>query len=1805
MDWDTSAEDRNQRAQTSHDSNPQATNCSAPPRESEPAENPEGVITIELVALQALHTSVRNTGGAPIQEILIHNHGAQELRELSLQLTCEEFARSSPIPVDRILPQRSLSLPANVLSKTLDYEWSLLNALTERAPRQLTVQLSDRSGESLAVLHHDWHLCPHDVWMGASTQPELLATFVTPNDPQLATIMAEVVRRLNAKGQDPSLEGYQKESPKRVTELVEASYEAIQAQALTYATPPASFEQDGQRVRLIKTILGEGRATCLDIALLAAAVLEHAGLHPIIVLTKGHASLGVWLTDDTFVDSVVVEPERIRNRFELNELLFFDPTCATSRPSPDFAASRKTAEVEVSKDETFVLAIDIARARRGNVRPLSTLKTDAQPGRAAISQTIGETDAAPRDLERNLHVQEAARAIQSSKEEQPKTRLNRWLHQLLDLTMLNALLNVRETRKSRICFLRHELGSLEEAIMSGKSLRVLESPDEFDEKKSNAYDDPLRVLLRKELKAGRLRCTLEKEAITERLKLMQRKARRDLDESGVSNLFLAAGFLKYRQASGARVMRRAPLVLFPLEIKRTGASRDYTISLSGEEPQANITLVEYLRREYDIDIQRIDPLPQDESASSIELVLRMVREKIKGEADWEVLEEVEIGEFSFSKYLLWKDLRDRTDVLSRSPLVKHLLECPQEPFLGKNDFTPETELDSKYPAQEILCPLSYDSSQLSAIVAAGEGATMVIQGPPGTGKSQTIANLIANSLGNGKSVLFVSEKMTALEVVFSRLKQLGLGSACLELHSKKANKKAVLAQFNETLQDSQVRPKSDGGMWTKTTRSINDQRAYLNSYVKAVHSTRELGHSLYTIVGSTIDGSSEEQDEQDLDFGIQDPTRINATTHCSWMDCIQALDARSLECSVSPDHPLLLLGLTEYSPLHEEKTERFLASFPETCQNFTSTAEDLSQKLLGPISINSLEGWQCLIECSRHLAQGTVFGESALPWLENKEQLGNWEIVIDKIDVLNEIQGQFSANYRVSPLELDLQEIESLRREMISGSWLVPWLRKRKIVARFKGIATNPSQMDIDQAIATLDAAQRYNKTQAEVEPLFASLNKHLGGGVESLPDSTQELRAAVSFAYRTLQLRDNLASACKLEAPRLNEQLSRVLCSPRQEEDLKRLATHLELQLSNLSQAKTHLIETTSPLEGSPLGWTLEEIRALSDLTQTWRKNWDSLLPWCAWQTARRATIDAGLPKAVEMLETGEVSPGNAQTAFDRAFSKLWLKHSISDDTALRSFRGSQHLETVDQLCDLDNKRLKLAQNELYRRIRKLRPDLARLRQASAEGTRPRTALGTLHREIVKKTKHKAIRKLLAELGNEATALKPCFLMSPISVAQHIDADFPLFDLVVFDEASQIPVWDAIGAIARGKQCIVVGDPKQLPPTRFFSRKASTDDTEELVEDLESILDECIGARVPCHKLLWHYRSRHESLIEFSNQRYYDGKLITFPANTASAKGVGFRFVEDGVYYPKPHNTNPNEAQALVQEVIRRLKAPDTYSPSIGIVTFNKAQADLIENLLDQAASEEPEVAKHLDSTNPEAIFVKNLESVQGDEREVVFFSIGYGRDEHGKFAMRFGPVGQSGGERRLNVAITRAKQELIVFSSIRYFEIDINRVKAQGTIDLRSFLQHAESAESHRQGPPPTASSGDDPLIHSLAERLREKGWQILEQVGNSAIRIDIAVLDPDHPDRYLACIEGDGLNYKSLPTARDRDVLRPQVLESLGWTRLHLWSTDWWRNPQAEVNRIHRELEQALNDRRAAKLSSEGSEPDFQKESDEPTD
>jgi very-short-patch-repair endonuclease len=1708
-----------------------------------------------------------------IREIEVENTGAEDLRDLVLEM------RASPAFLDarrwRIdhLPAAGL-LHVNDRETRLDGEY--LQQLQESQQGELIFTLRDASGAVLAERHEPVEVLARNEWGGYGSSPELLAAFCMPNDRAVEQLLRNAAELLRRNGHDGTLYAYDRADAKRIWLQASAVWNALLALELDYALPPSSFERTGQKVRTPEAIVEARRATCLDTSLLLAALFEQIGLHPVIVLEDGHAYPGLWLRPDGFARAFTGDGQALRKRVQLKELLVMESTLLGQRQS--FTAALRHAEDRLAGGEYFIEGvIDIARAREERIRPLSYVQrgADAAPASESAAGTVAfqALDALPEDAD-----ELGGRTVEWTHEASgPGGRLGQWQRRLLDLSLRNPLLNMRSSR-TNIPLLVPDPALLEDLLAQGKAIAIEAAPDHgardgelHARQTGEKLDDEVALAA---IRRGRVYAQLDAQKLESALIELYRRARNDLEEGGSNTLFLAIGTLCWQRPGAGERVYRAPLVLLPVTITRQSVRSGIRLTLSDDEPRFNTTLLELLRQDFSLDIQGLDgALPQDENGTDVQAILTRVRQEVRDVAGFEVRDEVRVGTFSFAKYLMWKDLVDRTEKLKDNAVVRHLMETPREPFGEGGYFIDPATLDQRIDPADQFTPLHADSSQLAAVMAAAAGRNFVMIGPPGTGKSQTIANMIAHNLGLGRTVLFVSEKAAALNVVYRRLREQGLGEFCLELHSNKARKLDAIKQLGEAWE---ARGKLTEGRWREQTNRLRDARNELNLFVSALHEHHRNGLSLRDALALAAGHAGTPA----VELSWPDPQQHTPEEYQRLLAIGERIDLNAAEIGDPQRHPLRLLHVAEWSVSWQQAVLAGATELSARAQAWLLGIGQLAQRLelavdvRGPERLHTLSTLAAALRESAGHDLSFAFAPDAIAAVEAGERASAL------LEEFGRETARLSCRYdRERLLRADLAGIGERWRQAGQAWWLPRLLGVFACRGRLRKEAGAQGKPDI---AADLPILLRLQEIDRELRAFAPALEKI--GGWSGLDSDLPRLRQLSGLGQRLRTASAGLADDAEALA-RLRASLRTLVVDGN---ELLTATAPLGAQLAEFQRLNGEFdgaLQRFAELAGQDAAALLDQsggLQYLATLSEQLHGAQNRLNAWCAWRRVRQEAVAVGLLPVVEAIESGRITAGGARQAIAVNHARWWVARIVDATPVLRRFVPVEHERRIADFRELDAKVRGITADYVRTRIRSGLIDREEVKRSSE--------FGIIRRELEKKTRHKPLRQLISEAPNAIPKLTPCLLMSPLSIAQYLPVEQPPFDLVVFDEASQITVWDAIGAIARGRQTVVVGDPRQLPPTSFFSSEQSVDEEGEEEEDLESILDELLGANLPTINLSWHYRSRHESLITFSNHRYYKGGLITFPSPVTRDTAVSMTFI-GGLYDRGGSQTNRAEAEAVVEEIRRRLLDPVASKQTVGVVTFNQKQQTLILDLLDAMRRDNPDLDRFFAEDLIEPVFVKNLESVQGDERDVILFSTTFGPDQSGRVSMNFGPLNKNGGERRLNVAITRARVELKVFSSLRAEQIDLSRTAALGVRDLKHFLEFAEQGVRALGEAGAVASRGEfaSPLEAALAGDLRTRGWTLQPQVGVSSFRIDLGVVDPDEPERYLAGIECDGATYERAASARDRDLVRESVLRGLGWEILRLWSTEFWLDPAGVTARIDQQLK-ALHERSRARRRKE---------------
>ena len=1311
----------------------------------------------------------------------------------------------------------------------------------------------------------------------------------------------------------------------------------------------------------------------------------------------------------------------------------------------------------------------------------------------------------------------------------------------------------------------------------------------------------------------RLQTELSSEQLQKRLLKLFYDARTYEEEQGVNLLFLVLGFLKWVDVERDNRVRYAPLILVPVQLQRRSARSRFKVSYDGEEITTNLSLQEKLKVDFGLSL----PVIEDSEEFSPTAYFDAVQEIIAEQEGWEVCRnEMAIWFFSFSKFLMYRDLQTenwpRDTPLAEHSLVNALLTDglpTQRPLCGDDE-----SMDELLDPLQTIHVADADSSQAIAIEEVRRGANLVIQGPPGTGKSQTITNLIAAAVCDGRRVLFVAEKMAALEVVRRRLGTLGIGDACLELHSHKASKRAVLRDLDETLRLGQPIP----GDVEKHAGELREARDRLNAHATAMSTPLEpSGVAAFDAIGElsrlrsrrsselhdtpSREGASQDHDstrtvEQLFDIRLPGCKSWTPDDRRERIELLEELAAHLQTVGIPNEHPWRGVTRDDILPTDLDRMVAAVRPLLEDLKQLGRQASDLADKL-------GLAGSSTAADCTAILKlTRTVL--SAPPCDPESLTSEVWTVRRHEIaELLDAGTTLATCQQRLSGTVIDLAwQTDVVQSRLAIAAHGRSWFRifngsYRQAMTTLKGILTGPAPKSVEARLEILDALIDGQKATKAIESDESGARL----GAEAFGSSWRGLNSDWS---KLSAIRDWDASASQSD---FEQDHREILGRVTGRAEITELADRLE---TRLSKVEAQLNDTSAAFQLDVVvafaAHSLQEVSlaTLAARLSSWCDRPEDLSHWTAFRLRWSRLEPAGLGPMAGTIFNGRLGPDDLIDQFHLSVYEALTRETFHQHAEFAEFTGTDHEQLIGRFSRLDMDRMLLARRQVAVAQFERMP-----RRAGNIGE-----VGILRRELQKKRQHLPLRRLFAEAGRAVQAVKPVFMMSPTSIAQFLEPGAVEFDLLVFDEASQVPPVDALGAIARAEQVVVVGDSRQLPPTRFFQRAAEDDDTASADEfqagHMESILTLCVAQNVPQRMLRWHYRSRHHSLIDVSNREFYGGRLCVIPSPESDSEELGlrFRFVEDGEFDRGGSATNRNEARAVVDAVMEHAAKHPTRS--LGVGTFSVSQRDAILDELEHRRRETPELESFFAGDHYEPFFVKNLENIQGDERDIIFISVGYARDAEGKLTMNFGPLSSEGGERRLNVLITRSRSRCEVFASIRSDDIDLSRTKALGTRALKLFLETAERGVV--TGERSDVDHPIPPLEEHIADCLRERGWQVDRRIGLAGLFVDLALADPDEPGRYLLGIECDGHDYNSALTARDRDRLHAQVLFRQRWLIHRVWTLDWFQRPKEQLDTIIRtaiEAKQtwAARDAESAESSAEAApreaEPVVERREDAP--
>lgn len=1266
-------------------------------------------------------------------------------------------------------------------------------------------------------------------------------------------------------------------------------------------------------------------------------------------------------------------------------------------------------------------------------------------------------------------------------------------------------------------------------------------------------------------------------------------SKRHIEEQGVNILFLSFGFVQWQNPLNTEETINSPLIFVPVNIDSSNYKSLFEISFSNSEILLNKSLIKKLEVEHNLNLESLELNVLDETEFNplefIDNFHTLLKDSgIKFDYDFH---SVHLSFYSYNKFLIYNDLdpiywEKALDGSKKNVLTDIFVNNIYHEVSNIDD---DKLIDNTMEIDNIHNVVDADSSQLLAVSKVNRGNSIIIQGPPGTGKSQTIVNIIAEGVRRGKKVLFMSEKLAAMEVVYNRLRSINLDHIALRLHSDKVNKKQVVSEIQDVYYMNKINVKN---IDPKIDQKLRDARTQINQYysllnTSALHSKMSIIEAYQDII--ELENYFDQNSVRHYELEIPNQTLMEMSDDeysklHSNLEILENFNEKYDQVNASP-----LYGVD----INETITHHDLMRYSSLIKELLDSLNNLN-KSVSYSKLPSIKKGELTIEDIKHLDALRDIDLDVLeyiPYVDHPkmiEKKADLERVFSYYLTSKEVNEKIKTSVLDNSLHLD--QLDELNKEL---DVIIDAFKKHKSIFKrknknFKDYKAKviskyfiASEVDYDDAFEALIWLQ--NKVMFEyllsrdsviLEKVFSkNYNKfinnidfliNVNNNVEKLFVSIKEILSGKDD--NTSLYIDYFKHFLKQDVSELNN-IDLLI---------KKIETGLHINENQFYDGATFTNTTLLNLN-TRFNHLLTNIESINDVIV---------------QRRVKSALESSITDAylLEMIQE-EKYPKHISKVFEYIRCHSIVKEILNTYNTLDEFNSLIFDKKIREFVYLDSKNIQM--NNLQEVLDAHFYNVYNIRKDETLSVEKKDdRISYLLQTFNKKRNIPTVKQLLHQAFEPITELKPVFMMSPISISQYLEPIVGMFDIVVFDEASQIKPQDAFGALLRGKQIVVVGDEKQLPPTNFFeSFYGSTEFFEEdAISNYESILTLLRGRGVPTTTLNWHYRSKHHNLIQISNDHFYDNSLSIYPSRFKNNPDYGLKYVYvDGVFDRGRSRTNIIEAKLVAQEVINHAK--NNPELSLGVATVNISQRDLIMAEVKRLRSKEPELDSFFLEDKEEAFFIKNLENVQGDEREVIFVSIGYGKDQNGNIIQNFGAINHQGGERRLNVLMTRARQKCVIYSGLRASDLEMDYNTTDGVKVLRKFLAFAEKEATETEV---NITSETKIFAEEIAKELNDKGYKTSFNIGNSQYFIDLAVHNPENETEYILGIEFDYSSYNQSRTATERERIRNNVMRSKGWIIYKVFITSWFNNRKQVLDDIFKYLEHTYKEESNGKIQLE---------------
>ena len=1624
-----------------------------------------------------------------------------------------------------------------------------LEDLAEPIPSSVEFQLIDENNNVLHKAHYIFTILPISQPTTAIFKDErLYAKYVTPTDESVK----KITRNAAAKTKSKNIVAYQNGiNYNKMLDEINAVYLAIHEHGIVYQNPPAGctyvlndndeVEHKPQRIRLPFEVLRDKKATCLDSSILLCSCLEELGFHSILVLISGHAFVGVFLNEKAKLDSGI--------SFKANDIY-----SRVTEGNKDIILIESTL-IDTTKSSSLQEAIDLGTLNIKNYfGPFSAIDINLCHNFDYIYSPIptSNSNIDIKDLIKSVEVEDEDLEPISSKtyvnvlKAEEKDRFSFWEKKLLDLNESNPLVN-----------LKLKPASMLELISNSKIYDLLEKKDsiKFMVVEPDKKDMLEQIYIDGSTNIKSIKFAEEFDSdkalalgIDKTLKQLIKKSNQAMDETGSPTLYLCCGKLAYMRKK-AKQIGYSPFMVLPITITKDKSGPLYTMSYDLDELMLNQSFFEY----YSIDDSDID-FSDLYNCSASDGYLNIVHTFKEHWGDIIQLHESDfyICNLTFSHYIMWMDVRKRKEELKKNKVIESILQnrnCLDEKV---DDDTRTIEEMEKY--EDFAAPLPYDSTQLKAILDCGKGRSFILDGPPGTGKSQTIVNMIVNAFYHGKTVLFVAEKKAALDVVANRLEKISLGRFCLELHSNKANK----GDFFSKLRDSmELGVTVDPANFEKKCQELDLKKETLKEIINTMHEEK-YALSLYDSIVNTEFYNA-------LDFKIDFTNDFLTSLTKEKLDEIDSL-LNEYIASVEgvEDYDSNPLKLLKVSNISYSNKENIVKEFNDFYKAYT----DLIKEVNNLIKETNLDMVKSNLSVSYFLnlmdlvLNKPLFTDTATEFFNIENADINNQVIANSLDLVELESKNFKMiNFdKVSTIDAN-KAITDLE---VTKGFFKKMKVKKTYLKMFNGVKQSDFKPNKKELISYYKIIDKHNKYLEFIKENSKELDKLCGikyaDNYKDVINIKEKYENTIALAnnLNNLASYSNLVNITKyfldlavIKTPSVKmmyHMVNEKFKSYKLLEEVLNKNFEVDYKLIQKDTLDIDIFESL--------------IKYASDIN-----NFNDLLNIAQINKIGLKLSELGLDELLDGLKSNKFSYVDLIDTFLLSISNGFIKLYFKDNN-INYFNSSQFEGELKKYKNLVNEYTNLIIEHVSAKLTK-ELNHSNINYASS------SPIGRLKKAISSNGRGVTIRDTLLTYDDIIRKYFPCFLMSPLSAAQYLAVDekngksVSKFDLVIFDEASQIPTHEAVGPIARGKSLIVAGDPEQMPPSAYFSAGLELEGEDIQFEDASSLLDECIAIELPRHRLSYHYRSKHESLIEFSNINFYNNNLYTFPSPNTASSMIDFKYVELK-NEKKDSSITSEELKAITDTFVNVYTKPETASKSLGIIVFNIKQQEKVEeaitDLLSKNATLRDAVAKAEEKTK-EPWFVKSLENVQGDERDIIIISIGFRKSATNTPVIN-GPLARENGQKRLNVAVSRSKEQMIVISTIKYSDFASElKSKSKGPKLLKEFLRFAEESSFKRLDKNSTLEKS---ICYYIKNDLEEKGYDCACNVGNSVYKVDVAIKSDDKKS-YVLGILIDTEKLEDPISVRDKLYVQSSVLNGLKWKIVNVYAVEYYKDPKGTIDRI----------------------------------